>query len=84
MRRYGFRVKTTLENEDVWYPANEVAGRWLLWVGIAAVVSALVTYLLPIPSGGVYASIVGAVVLAGPAVTLLKCFLYLRTLSPKE
>jgi hypothetical protein len=51
---------------------------------LPAVVSALVTYLLPIPSVGVYASIVGAVVLAGLAVMLLKCYLYLRTLSPKE
>ena len=32
---YGFRVKTTLENEAVWYPANAFAGKRLFWVGAA-------------------------------------------------
>ena len=29
---YGFRVRATLENEEVWYPANEYAGKRLFWV----------------------------------------------------
>ena len=81
---YGFRVRATLENEEVWYPANGYAGKRLFWVGIGTVVSALVMFLLPIRNIGVYASAVGGIVMLGLAVAVIQSFLYLRTLSPKE
>ena len=81
---YGFRVKATLENEDVWYAANEYAGKRLFWVGIGTVVSACVLFLMPITNVGVYASAVGGIVLVGLVVTLVQSFLHLRTLSPKK
>jgi uncharacterized membrane protein len=62
---YGFRVRATLENEEVWYPANECAGKWLLWVGIATVVAAVGLFLVPITNVGVYASAVGGIVIVG-------------------
>ena len=48
-----------LGDEEVWYPANEYAGKRLFWVGIGTVVSALAMFLLPISNVGVYASVVG-------------------------
>jgi phosphatidylglycerophosphate synthase len=81
---YGFRVRATLESEEVWYPANEYAGKRLFWVGIAAVASAFAGFLLPVLTVGVYASLVGVVVVVGLVVTLAQCFLYLRRLSPRK
>ena len=81
---YGFRVRATLENEEVWYPANAYAGKRLFWVGIGTVVSALVLFLLPIPNVGIYASAVGGIVMVGLVVTLVQSFLYLRTLTERH
>jgi len=81
---YGFRVRATLENEEVWYPANAYAGKRLFWVGIGTLVGALVVFPLPIPNVGVYASIVGGIVMVGLVVTLVQSFLYLRTLTDRH
>jgi hypothetical protein len=81
---YGFRVRATLENEEVWYPANEYAGKRLFWVGIGTVVSALALFPLPIPNVGVYASIAGGIVVVGLVVTLVQSLLYLRTLTQRH
>jgi hypothetical protein len=78
---YGFRVKATLENEEVWYPANEYAAKRLLWVGLGTVVTAVVLFLLPIRNVGVYASAVGGVVMVGLTVAVVQSFLYLRTFT---
>ena len=32
---YGFRIRLTHENPDIWYPANAYAGRLLLIAGMA-------------------------------------------------
>ncbi len=77
---YGFRVKATLENEDVWYPVNEYAARRLLWVGIATAVAAAVLFSL-LTNVGVYASAMGCIVLLGLAVSVIQSFLYLRRLT---
>jgi hypothetical protein len=79
-----FRVRATLENEEVWYPANEYAGKWLFWVGIGTVVSALVLFPLPIPNVGIYASAVGGIAMVALVVTLVQSFLYLRTLTERH
>jgi uncharacterized membrane protein len=44
---YGFRVSQTLKNPDVWYAANQTAGRWLLFSGICIVVGAVGLYRFP-------------------------------------
>ena len=78
---YGFRVKATLENEEVWYPANEYAGKRLFWVGIATVVAAVGLFLMPITDVGVYASAVGGIVIFGLLVAVVQSVLYLRDLT---
>lgn len=77
---HGFRVRATLEDEEVWYPVNEYAARRMLGVGIAAVVAAVVLFPL-LGNIGVYASALGCIVLLGLAVSLIQSLLYLRSLS---
>lgn len=81
---YGFRVGATLEKEEVWYPANEYAGRRLCWVGVATVVAAVGLFLIPVNNVGVYASIVGGIVVVGLLVTLVQSILYLRPLTQEH
>jgi len=75
---YGFRVRATLENEEVWYPANEYAGKRLLGVGLGTVVAAVGLFLMPNTNVGVYASAVGGIVMVGLAVAVIQSVLYLR------
>ena len=44
---YGFCVKQTLENTEIWYEVNEVAGRGLFVDGLVVVVAALVMACVP-------------------------------------
>jgi hypothetical protein len=44
---YGFRVKKTLNDSAVWYPANAYAGKRLFVVGLAGSVIAVVLYFVP-------------------------------------
>lgn len=74
---YGFRVKATLENEEVWYPANEYAGKRLFWVGVATVG----LFLMPIGDVDVYALAVGGIVMFGLLVAVVQSVLYLRDLT---
>ncbi len=38
---YGFRVKKTMENPDIWYPVNKYSSRWLIAAGIIMALSAV-------------------------------------------
>ena len=46
---YGFRIKRTLQDAEVWYPANRVAGLWSIWTGIAAAATSIATLVLGLP-----------------------------------
>ncbi len=82
-RLYGFRVKRTLENRDVWFAANAFAGVRLAWTGLATVVAAIVFYALPIQTVATYAVAVSAVVLFGVTVAVVQSFRYLKALTAK-
>ena len=75
---YGFRVRRTLEDETVWYAANEFSAKRLLWVGIATVAAAISLFFVT-TRVDLYATAVAAVVLGGLAVCLIQSFRYLRT-----
>jgi uncharacterized membrane protein len=45
---YGFRIPRTLNDPDVWYRANAVAGRWLFATGLVTVIAAVVLALFPL------------------------------------
>lgn len=78
---YGFRVRQTLEDSKVWYPANVYSGWWLLATGVAEVVVATALYFVPNLGVAVYASIVGGVTVAGVIIGLIQSFRYLHQLT---
>lgn len=43
---YGFRVRKTMANKDIWYAVNKYSSRWLIATGLVTVLSALVLYFL--------------------------------------
>jgi hypothetical protein len=51
---YGFRVKRTMENPDIWYPVNAYSGKWLLAIGLVMVLASTGLYLIPGISLDVY------------------------------
>ena len=44
---YGFRVKRTLEDPNLWYAVNEYAGKWLLVTGICTILVSVILYFIP-------------------------------------
>src|SRR4051812_49823778 len=81
---YGFRVRQTLEDPAVWYPANAYAAKGLLAVGLGTCTAAVALYLVPGIGVGVYAAAVGVVALAGLAVNLILTFRYLGKIAGRK
>ena len=77
---YGFRVRKTIENPDIWYPANAYAGKWLLGCGVMTVVAALGFYVIPGISLDGYALLCAAVMLGAMALAVGMSFRYLSKL----
>ena len=78
---YGFRVKATLENPDIWYPANAYAGKLLCATGIITVVSAVVCAFIPGISEDDYAITVSVVMLGSLFITFFFCMRYVKSLA---
>jgi uncharacterized membrane protein len=78
---YGFRVKRTLDNPAIWYPANRYAACHLLALGIAIVVTAILLCLLPQITFVPYALSMLAVTMIGLAVSMIRSFKNLHALS---
>src|SRR5258708_400969 len=81
---YGFRVRRTLEDPNLWYPVNSYSGWWLLGVGLTEIVIATALYFVPDLNVAVYASVVGVVVVGGVIFGLIQCFRYLHQLSKEK
>lgn len=81
---YGFRVRRTLEDPDLWYPVNAYSGWWGLSVGVAEIVVAAVLYSVADLNVALYASIVGAVAVGGVMIALMQCFRYLHRLTKRK
>ena len=58
---YGFRVRKTMENPDIWYPVNAYSGKWLLAAGMIMAFAAVGLFFVPGLSLDVYAYAVLAV-----------------------
>jgi len=78
---YGFRVPRTLNNPALWYPANTYAAWRLMWVGVATIITAIVSYFIADLKLEIYASIVGVVAVTGLIIAVVQSFRYLGTLS---
>lgn len=81
---YGFRVKATLENPQVWYAVNKYAGLRLLVAGILTILSAVGFYFIPGLSLDTYAlaclGVFAIVLIFG----LVQSVIYLRSLKLRE
>lgn len=52
---YGFRIRKTLENPNIWYPVNRFGAGWLMLSGVVTVLCAVGFALIPGLSVDVYA-----------------------------
>ncbi len=77
---YGFRVRRTLEDPAVWYPANAFAAKGLLIVGLTTAAAAIALAFVPGLEVALYASAVAIVALGGLAVTVVLSVRYLNRL----
>ncbi len=78
---YGFRVRKTLENPQVWYEANSYAGKWFLAVAVVFILASAGLYLVPEISVDNYALACLAVFVAFFSAAMVACARYLRTLG---
>ena len=74
---YGFRVKQTLEDPEVWYDVNAYAGKGLFVDGLITVIAAMVLALVPGISVDRYALSLMALVFLALGITLVSSFRYL-------
>jgi len=42
----GYRTKTTMRDERIWYPVNAMLGIWLIWAGTLALIIGLLLLIL--------------------------------------
>lgn len=77
---YGFRIRLTLENPDIWYPANAYAGR-LLIAGVATSVAALLCALIPGISVDSYSILVSVLMLGILLLLLVFSIRYAKSLE---
>ena len=78
---YGFRVRRTLENPAVWYPANRYSGWLLLLFAVAFILAASILVSVPGISFETYSWSCLAVVVVGLGKVVFLSFRNLQTLS---
>ena len=81
---YGFRIRATLDNPDIWYPANAYAGRLLLWLGVATILASLLLALIPGISEDAYALLASGVLLLGLLVVVVLSLRFAKALESKS
>jgi hypothetical protein len=52
---YGFRVQWTLDDPELWYSVNSYSAKWLIFVGLCAILGAIGFALIPGISLSAYA-----------------------------
>jgi hypothetical protein len=77
---YGFRVKKTMENPDIWYPVNAYSGKWLMVVGFGLALAAVGLFFVPSISLEVYSYTVLAVWVVLFAVAVIASIRFLNSL----
>ena len=81
---YGFRVKQTLDEPEVWYEVNAFAGKGMLCDGLITVIAALVLAAVPGISVDRYAMSVATLVFLALGITVFASFRHLRRVSSRE
>ncbi len=77
---YGFRVPKTMNNPDIWYPANAYAGWQLLWAGLAILLGVVVLYFILGSSLDAYALASLGLVLIALGIAVWRSVRYLKDL----
>ena len=79
---YGFRVRKTLSDEQIWYESNAYAGKWLLMLGSIHTVVSFILYFVPTfrADFNAYAATCGVVFMIGFVIMIVLSFRYLRAL----
>jgi hypothetical protein len=77
---YGFRVKKTMENPDIWYPVNAYSGKWLLVAGLVMAMAAVGLFYVPGLSLDIYSYAVLAVWVVMFTVAILASVRYMKSL----
>jgi hypothetical protein len=81
---YGFRVRATLENPEVWYDVNAYAGRRLLVSGFITALAALLLFLIPGIDPDTYALGSTGISVVAISISLAQSFQYLRQRTPPK
>ena len=78
---YGFRIKKTLENEEIWYKANKYSGRDLIISGSVVVIFSLFIIIfkdnLDIGAVGLLG---GCILLVSIIIVLIRGLIYIKNL----
>ena len=78
---YGFRVKKTMENPELWYPVNKYASIWLMLTGLAILIAGVGMYFFtPGISLDTYSLTCVAVLTVALVVTIIMTTRYMNTL----
>ena len=77
---YGFRVKKTMENPDIWYPVNAYGGKWLLVASLCMVSAAVGFAFIPGIAVDVYSNIILLVWVIIFTIVLVATFRYMKSL----
>jgi uncharacterized membrane protein len=78
---YGFRVPATLEDPDLWYPANKYAAKGLLIVGLVMIGAGICLSYWPGISVDSYAWACLGVFVLSFSIVLVQSFRYIRRLQ---
>ena len=77
---YGFRVKKTMENPEIWYLVNTYSGKWLLVVGIILAIVSIILFFIPGLSVDLYSYSILAIWAVIFAIALAASIRYLKSL----
>jgi hypothetical protein len=77
---YGFRVKATLENDDVWYAVNEFFGWGFLIASLMSSIGITLLFTASVLSPSDYMNISLVCLIAPQAVVILLTLKYMRTI----
>ena len=78
---YGFRVRRTLADREVWFAANRYSGCWLTATGLMEMLIAGGLYRVAGLSAGAYALVCGGVTIAMVLAGLIASFRFLGRLG---
>jgi uncharacterized membrane protein len=77
---YGYRVRKTLENPEIWYDANEYSGRQLFVAGVVIAIFSMVLPFLPGISLSLYSGLGGLVNVIFLIIAFVRSSAYLKGL----